>query len=579
HRALLLTSLHEIPPGEILVVTYSKAAAEQMRKRYLALGGNNAITFGTFHAVFFRVLRARYSYATGNVLSEDERRSAVKRMLKNLRYDLEDEFVSSVLNELSLVKNELFDLKYYHAVSVGSEDFLSIFEQYADFKRESGKIDFDDMLSLCYELFMSEPDALGAWRMRFPYIMIDEFQDINRVQYECVKLLAAPANNIFIVGDDDQSVYRFRGARPEFLLHFPKDFPDTGRVVLDTNYRSPDPVIAYANKLIAGNKIRYGKLITGTGRAGAPVTRLTADDQNAEAVVIAEKIKALRKNGALSFDDFAVIYRLNIQARALADAFMYANIPYQIKDEAPTVYEHWIAKDFFAFLRLGMETPVAYSADIERIINKPYRYIGKAFLLSAKKANVSPFVAYKRDAALNDLQKTRIEELVFYIKACAARSPADAIKYIRQAVGYDQHIRDHCEYRKLNPAGLFEIADELQDAAKPFQTAAEFLEHAGKAVEASRQNKEDRGPSVTLTTLHSAKGLEFGTVFIAGAVDGVIPHERSKTEAELEEERRLLYVGVTRAKDALYVSATRMRYDKTVKPSRFIVNNIGGANV
>jgi len=403
--------------------------------------------------------------------------------------------------------------------------------------------------------------------------MIDVFQDINRVQYETVRLLAAPLNNLFIVGDDDQSIYKFRGSRPEFLLNFPNDYPAATSVTLDTNYRSTSQIIHYANGIIAANKLRYNKTIVGTGREGVKPVILTADDQNAEAANIAERIRYMWKRGA-DLDSIAVVYRLNLQARAFADAFMNANIPYRNRDEMPVIYDHWIAADFFAYLRVAMrlnkKQKTGYDPDAERIINKPYRFIGKAFLQGMKQGNLDMFASYHRDPTLHTASKARIEELKSEIIAIGKRDTSSAIRYIRQGIGYNEHILDHCAYRKLNPAGLFEIADELQEAAKNFPDPEAFLAHARAAIAAAKDPDAKHGPCCNLTTLHSAKGLEFDRVFIAGVVEDVIPYVRSKTEADIEEERRLLYVGVTRARHELYISTIKVRYDKKVEPSRFL---------
>ena len=544
-------------------------------------GYGSAPTFGTFHSVFYRMIRRRHGYELGQVLGEGERRTAIRGFLTELGYDLEDEFLSSVLGEMSLIKNELHDLNYYHSTSIGAEDFRRLCQLYDSFKSEKNKIDFDDMLTMAYTMLKNEPGELARWRQLYPYIMIDEFQDINRVQYETVRLLAAPTNNLFIVGDDDQSIYKFRGSRPEFLLHFPKDYPAAKSVTLDTNYRSTNQIISYANGIIAANKLRYNKQIIGTSREGTKPVILTSEDQNAEAANIAERIRKLWKKGA-DLDSIAIIYRLNLQARAFGDAFMNANIPYRNRDEIPVIYDHWIAADFFAYLRLAMrlykKQKSGYDTDAERIINKPYRFISKAFLQGLKQSNADMFAAYHRDPILHAASKTRIEELKSDLLSVAKRDTSAAIRYIRQAIGYNEHILDHSAYRKLNPTGLFEIADELQEAAKGFAEPEAFLAHARAAIAAAKNSSAERGPCCNLTTLHSAKGLEFDRVFIAGVVEDVIPYVRSKTEADIEEERRLLYVGITRARHELYISTIKTRYDKKVEPSRFLGLNKGKAS-
>jgi DNA helicase-2/ATP-dependent DNA helicase PcrA len=569
YRAAHMVSRHGIPPQNILVVTYSKNAAEQMKRRFEQLLPGEPVSFGTFHAVFYKILRTNRRLGIENIVKDGERKELVKRTLKEQGYLLEEDGIKTVLNELSLVRNDLMDLRYFHSSVIADETFGYICGKYQAYKDENGKIDFDDMLCLCYEMFLSEPDKLGFWQSRFPYIMIDEFQDINKVQYEAVRLLASPVNNLFVVGDDDQSVYRFRGARPEFLLNFPKDYNGTRRVVLDTNYRSTDEIIDYSNRLISGNSLRYGKDMRGTGRSGGKPVLIKPEDQNNEAAEIAKRIKALIA-GSVPLEEIAVIYRVNIQSRAFADAFLHMNIPYRVRDEAPVIYEHWAAQDIFAYLRLCVDRPACFNPDELRVINKPFRYISKAYLEYLKKSNNSIFAVYARDEALNTAQKTHIDELLACLFiAGLKKTPHDAIQQI--LTEYERHIRDHCEYRKLDAAGPLEIAQEVQDAAKQFATITEYLAHVDEVIAAAKESvKDDTKPRVTLTTMHGAKGLEYQHVFIAGAVEDLIPHERSKTSAELEEERRLLYVGVTRAKTALYISVPKTRYDKKVKPSRFL---------
>jgi DNA helicase-2/ATP-dependent DNA helicase PcrA len=358
-----------ISPGKILVVTFSKSAAEQMQRRFQGLDENSncsGVTFGTFHAVFFKFLREYYRYSLENVLRENERREIIKKILTERQLYIDDEFLTSVTNEISLVKNEMFDLSYYNSACIGTDEFRLLYAEYESFKRDTGKIDFDDMLILCYNLFNTEPQQLERWQARYPYIMIDEFQDINHVQYECIRLLSAPNHHLFAVGDDDQSIYRFRGSRPEFLLRFPEDYAGTQQVVLDTNYRSTNEIIEFSNKLIAENQIRFNKTITGTNKKGAPPVFIVSDDQTKEARGIAVRILSMLKQGA-DLNEIAVIYRVNIQSRALSDALMQMNIPYQVKDEAPSVYEHWIARDIHAYLRVSQHQKTTYEPDAERI--------------------------------------------------------------------------------------------------------------------------------------------------------------------------------------------------------------------
>ncbi|MCL2398595.1 MAG: ATP-dependent helicase [Defluviitaleaceae bacterium] len=565
YRALQLVKEAGVHPRQIMVITFSKGAATEMEQRFRALAGDIGCTFGTFHGIFFRVLRQRYGYGIEQVLHENERRDLIRSLVYKLGFEADEDMMSAVRNEISLVKNELYELQYYNSTIMGAEEFRQLYLQYEEAKHAQNKIDFDDMLTLCYYLWQNEPSCLDYWQKKFPYIMIDEFQDINHVQYECMKMLSAAPHHLCIVGDDDQSIYRFRGSRPEFLLRFPKDYPQVQKILLATNYRSTEPIIAFSNSLISQNQVRYDKTIVGTQRKGPKPKIVHCKDQNQEASLIADHIKKIKnKNSNESLNEIAIIYRTNMQARAFVDAFMQANIPYIVKDEISVIYEHWIARDIFAYLRGNAE-------DIERIINKPFRFISKAFLQKAKQQKRNIFEWYAQSGMLNVPQQQRIEELMFDLMAIKKRTTVEAVQYIRKKAGYDNHIKDYCDYRKVSPSGLYEIVSEIQEAAAAFPDPQAFMDHAEEAIQNKKpKNQEDE--RVTLTTMHSAKGLEFDTVYIAGAVEGLIPHERSKAAAEIEEERRLFYVGATRARHNLYISVIKKRHEKTVEPSRFIKN-------
>lgn len=570
-----------VRPGNILIITYSKAAAQEMEarfKRFYNHGEAPPVNFGTFHSTFFRILRRKSNYSVEQIFSESDLRILIRSYLVSMDYDIDEDFVSSVIGEMSLVRNELHDINHYHSVTIGATHFRELLDMYNAHKAEHNLIDFDDMLCKTYDILKTHESELKYWQNRYTYIMIDEFQDINCVQYEAVRLLAANYNNLFIVGDDDQSIYRFRGARPEFLLNFPQDFPGCAQVTLSTNYRSTNAIISYANSLISHNTLRYNKHIVGTGTPGTQPIVLTANDQNHEAIEIAEKIRNLAKHGT-DLSDIAVAYRLNIQARALTDAFLNMNIPFKTRDEVPSIYDHWVAEDIFAYLRLArrlcLRQKYGHDPDATRIINKPFRYISKAFLQSLRKEDQDLFRTYGSSPFLHMATKSTIESLHHDLIKLAGLETADAIRFIRQTLGYNTHIIEACEYRKLRPAGLFELADELQEAAKAFPKPLEFIAHAAQAAEQAKQTPT--GPCCTLTTLHSAKGLEFAHMFIVGVIEDLIPSARSKTLTEIEEERRLFYVGVTRAKSQLYISTIKSRYDKPTTPSRFLDETINMA--
>ena len=572
HRINHLISELQINPKNVLVITFTKAATEEMQKRFIALAGQSGagVTFSTFHALFYRIIRSCTNLSSNALLTDIERREAIKGIMKEMHIEADDEEIQSVCNEISRLKNELIDVESHNPVSMGADEFIRIVKSYESLKEDNGRIDFDDMLVKCHEILSSDQHVLHIWQNKFPYILVDEFQDICYAQYRCICMIAGTNANLFIVGDDDQSIYRFRGARPEFLLRFPKDFPNAAKTVLDTNYRSTEQVIRLCNSVISRNTTRYSKVIMGTNRKGPEPAMLKTLDTNAEAREIGRRVKRRLSQG-IPPDEIAVIYRVNMQSRALTDAFMNFNIPYKVKDEAPSIYEHWISKDIYAYLRLS------YDRDVDncclRIINKPKRYISNVALEMAKRAGKGILSNLNDQKQLKIWQLTRIEELTRNLNDITKRKPVEAIKYIRHIVGYNNYLDEYRQYRKIGLSGLIEVLDELQEAAGQFQKNEEFTAHMENVVAASRNRDKESSnetPGVLLSTMHSAKGLEFDTVFIAGAVEGNNPHERSKTNPELEEERRLFYVGLTRAKKHLYISIIKKRHEAIVKPTRFL---------
>ncbi len=482
-----------------------------------------------------------------------------------------DEIAKSIISEISFVKNELLNVEYYSSLNCGADDFREIFNTYENYKTENNKIDFDDMLVKCYHLLMKNNNVLLNWRKRYSYILIDEFQDINKAQYECIKLLSGKNGNLFVVGDDDQSIYKFRGARPEFLLRFPDEFENTEKIVLDINYRSTEQIIKLCNVVIGSNKNRYKKFIKGTEKNGNIPVLLNPYDISEEAVLIAKKIK--KNQDKTPFNKIAVIYRTNIQSRAIVDAFMDLNIPFQVKDEVPTLYEHWVSKDIAAYLTLALD--VKKDECFKTIANKPNRYISKSSIYAAQKNKKDEESLINTLYNMDELKKwqvIRLEELIYQLNTLKKKNTYDAFKYIRKVMNYDNYINDYASYRKMSPKGLFEVLEEIQESSKGYDKIEEYLEHVENVIFDAKEKKglKKELNGVTLSTIHSAKGLEFDIVFVTSVVEGVIPYEKSRSFDEIEEERRLFYVAMTRARKQLYISIVKSRYEQKTTPSRFL---------
>lgn len=580
YRILNLVLNNDINPKNILAISFTKASSMEMKNRALSLSNDrrlNSVNYGTFHSVFFRILRFFEKYELDCILDEKNKKFAIKGILKNLNVEnAEDEdTILGVINEISYVKNELMDKIDFDSEILTSDEFCRVYNMYEEYKESIKKIDFDDMLIKTYNLLKQNKQILDRVRSVYRYILVDEFQDINKVQFEVIKLIASPNNNIFVVGDEDQSIYGFRGSRPDFLLEFEDYFKGSKKYVLDINYRSKKDITDIANKLIQNNENRYEKSIKCDREHKGIVKYINTEDAEEEAKFIAKDILSKCEDNCTNYDDFAVIYRTNIQSRALVDAFMDMHIPFVVRDSIVTIYDHWVARDLLAYLRLGIDTTL--SEDWIRIINKPFRYISKDSIKLASedrdfigalinKANLHP----KQVKTLNDLEID-----LSYLKTL---SPKNAISYIRTSLDYDRYVLDYCSNRKIKPTGLIEILNELESSSTHFKTINEYLEHIEKVkseIVESRNNKNSEG--VIFTTMHSAKGLEFPYVYIIGANEGTIPHEKSydieddkKRKEAIEEERRLLYVGITRAQDELYISSPKNKYGRKVFQSRFI---------
>lgn len=580
YRILNLVLNNNINPKNILAISFTKASSMEMKNRALSLSDDrrlNSVNYGTFHSVFFRILRFFEKYELDCILDEKNKKFAIKGILKNLNIEnAEDEdTILGVINEISYVKNELMDKIDFDSEILTSDEFCRVYNMYEEYKESIKKIDFDDMLIKTYNLLKQNKQILDRVRSVYRYILVDEFQDINKVQFEVIKLIASPNNNIFVVGDEDQSIYGFRGSRPDFLLEFEDYFKGSKKYVLDINYRSKKEITDIANKLIQNNENRYEKSIKCDREHKGIVKYINTEDAEEEAKFIAKDILSKCEDNCTNYDDFAVIYRTNIQSRALVDAFMDMHIPFVVRDSIVTIYDHWVARDLLAYLRLGIDTTL--NEDWIRIINKPFRYISKESIKLASedrdfigalinKANLHP----KQVKTLNDLEID-----LSYLKTL---SPKNAISYIRTSLDYDRYVLDYCSNRKIKPTGLIEILNELESSSTHFKTINEYLEHIEKVkseIIESRNNKNSEG--VIFTTMHSAKGLEFPYVYIIGANEGTIPHEKSydieddkKRKEAIEEERRLLYVGITRAQDELYISSPKNKYGRKVFQSRFI---------
>lgn len=583
HRVKHLIEEYGVEPGSILVITFTRAAAKEMKQRFGVLMGERRplVSFGTFHSVFFSILKHAYGYDASQIAKEEQRIRIIRELIDQYHIDVEDEaeFTASILSEISMVKGEMMSLEHYYSKNCSETVFKSLFQGYEKAMVGKGLLDFDDMLVMCYELFVQRKDILKAWQQKYRFILIDEFQDINRVQYEIVKMLAQPEDNLFIVGDDDQSIYRFRGAKPEIMLGFTNDYPQAKQTLLGINYRSTSAIVDAASNLIRHNRTRYEKTLCAERGPGRAVATTVWEDAQSETRGILEEIQDYVKMG-FRLSDIAVLYRTNMEPRLLMERMMEYNIPFQMRDTLPNLYEHWITQDILAYIRIARDELAAHRqarrADVLRIINRPKRYVSR----EALEGQVISWDAVKSWYQDKDWMVERIEQLEYDLKMIGGLAPVAAVNYIRKAAGYDDYLREYAEYRRMKPEELLEVADQLQESASGFKTFDAWSLHMkeyGEQLKKQAMRRDDQAVDcVSLMTMHSAKGLEFPIVYIMDANERVTPHHKAVLDADIEEERRMFYVAMTRAKDRLHVCYTKERYGKRQDRSRFIDEYLEG---
>ena len=569
YRTKHLIENYGVNPSNILVITFTKAAAMEMKQRFMAMTERKYVTvsFGTFHAVFFGILRHAYGYSADNIIKEEQKNRFFKEEISHMNLEIEDEseFIQNIVGEISRVKNERKNILEYNALSCDTKSFQKLFQKYDNMLRRQNQIDFDDMLVYTYELLTQRKDILRAWQDKFQYILIDETQDMNQLQYDIMKLLAAPRNNLFMVGDDDQSIYRFRGAKPEIMLGFEKDYPQSECILLDTNYRSRKQIVESALKVINHNDNRYEKEIKAFRTEGQPVVTALFDNQQDEYACMIEKILYYHKQGG-KYSDIAVLCRTNRQPGTFAEKLMEYNIPFQMKDAIPNLYDHWIAKNIMTYLKLGKGSNKR--SDLLQVLNKPLRYISRECLEDEIISWDVMLQYYEEKPWMCD----RIETLQYDLKMLKNMNLYGAIHYIRHVIGYEQYLRDYALEHKLKVEELLEVLEEIQESAKGYDTLEEWQNHIDEyAANLEKQQRDrEKQDGVILCTMHSSKGLEFPIVFIPEANEGITPYQKAVLKEEIEEERRLFYVAMTRAKELLYVFSIKERFHKAMDVSRFV---------
>ena len=570
NRVKYLIEKQKVRPEEILVVTFTRFAAAEMKSRLCLVMGKRdlPVTVGTFHGIYYGILKWAYRMNQENILSETEKYQILRGVINKERMEIfdEEDFIQDIAAEIGKVKNNRIPLEEFVSEKCSADAFRNIYRNYEQHRKELKKIDFDDMLVLCYELFRSRPDVLAQWQKKFRYVLIDEFQDINRIQYDVIRMLVQPENNLFVVGDDDQAIYGFRGADSELMLGFGKDFPDAKQILLGMNYRSTANIVQNSLKLIENNVERYSKKLEANREGGSCLHIQEVKDPVEEAEYVLEEIQKCKENG-IKEEEIAILFRVHTDARAVVEAMVERKIPFQMKEHLPNIYEHFIAKDIMAYFRLA--TGKRRRQDFLQVMNRPKRYLGRD---SVSGSQVS-FEDMRKFYCDKDWMIDRIDQFEWDVKMLMKMAPYAAIQYIRKRIGYDDFLKEYAFTHQINRSDLNEVLAEIEEAAKAFSSVEEWFAHVEEYTETLKATEKERNrprPGVRLMTIHASKGLEFRQVFLIAANEGRIPYQKAKTDKEIEEERRLFYVAMTRAKDFLKICYVKIKNGKEVTPSRFV---------
>ena len=580
HRIANLIYTHQVPPSQILAVTFTNKAADEMKERLRHLLGMDirGLWIGTFHAICARILResGRAIDIPPNFLVYDEsdQLDLIRQVLSELDWDEKQFNPRAIRNAISRAKERLIMPDQYAAQASDYFERIvaQVYPRYQKALQAANALDFDDLLLATIRLFTEQPRVLEHYRQQFRYILVDEYQDVNYAQYVLLRLLADAHRNLCVVGDDDQSIYRFRGAEPELILRFERDFPDAKVVKLERNYRSTQPILDAAFRIVSQNRVRVPKRLWTDRVQGVPVTLTPVSDEEEEARLIAEYIQRQVYLGRRRYGDYAILYRTNAQSRVFEERFLRERIPHRIVG-ALRFYDRKEIKDLLAYLRLVINPDDAVS--LRRIINTPPRKIGQQTLLAiqlhAAERGISPYRAMQDEALLNLLPTQAVRAvqgfvaLIEDLSAFAERERlTPLVKRLIERTGYLAWLEERKDAESVDRAA--NVREFLNVVQRFEETATEtlgdaslmaFLQHVALVTDADTLG--EKGNQVLLMTLHTAKGLEFPVVFLVGLENGLLPHALSETPADIEEERRLCYVGMTRAMDELHLTFAQSR--------------------
>ena len=533
-------------------------------------GKGQLVTFGTFHSVFYKILRKSRRYEATEILSERQKTDYIREIIGRYGISSNDisELSQNIINDIGNIKGNMLNVQEYEPSCCKKEDFIKVYNAYNLELKKDGKMDFDDILRECYLLLCENHTILEQWRELYKYILIDEFQDINRIQMNIIELLASPLNNIFVVGDDDQSIYGFRGARPEIMIEFKDYYPEAELIVLDVNYRSTQSIINVAGRVIENNKTRLDKCAHANNDKDFQPDIRKFRNQVEELKFVVSKIKEYENQG-ISLSEMAILVRNNSQIQEISSFLKNRKIEAESGKHRSNIYNGMVAKDILSYVRGALKFDGTYfNEDLIYVLNKPQRYISRQVVLSVN-MNIS--------AVRRIYSKNNIDSFLFHIEMIRKLPPQAALSYIRKGAGYEEYLRLYAIESNIPMSGLLKQLEQLVQECSKFNTLEHWINSIDSAQNSEGQNfgKNSSGEGgtnnrINIMTMHGSKGLEFKAVFIVDANQGIIPTSKALRERDFEEERRLFYVAITRAIDYLNIYAVEERLGCPIEVSMFV---------
>ena len=556
-----------------LLLSFTRASSKEMALRFAKRGiAGNSPHFSTIHALCLSLLREVRGIEREGLVNLYEKMDWLSAYFleKGIAREEVEELLLNYGNQISYFKSITEEERMHFLREEKNEDFLPLFQYYEKMRKLRGKLDFEDLLIEVLLELQKNTRIADSWKSRFSYILVDEFQDLSLIQYAILKALSEKGASLFVVGDEDQSIYGFRGASPDILFRFAGDFPDCERIFLADNFRSKEEIVLLSKRLIGKNKKRFQKPLSGRRGRGGKAKYFLLETGVEEAVLLAEHVESLLREGCPP-EEIAVLCRSKMQITPLLPGFMERGIPIVVVEELSNVFQHFIGKDILAYLRLAKNKES--SQELVQILSKPYRGLRREKILH-------------KDSGLSDLKRAaktlkereETEKLEKHLEAFSKLNPKEAILFIRKEIGYEKYLEDFAKKKNKDFTEWWESLEEITAMSEGYPDLDAFFrfvtEFNRRALE-RRKPEEEKG--IRFMTYHSAKGLEFDEVFLPDCIEGIIPDGRAKKPEEIEEERRSFYVALTRARKGIHIYVTKTRYSKKVFPSRFIPELLEGS--